>query len=47
MVSAPQGGQTSFSKSTLNKVVFLTNEVTIAIPNCVVHMGMPVTAKIA
>lgn len=46
MVSAPQGGQVSFSKSTLNKVAFLTSEVSIAIPNHALHMGMPVTAKI-
>lgn len=46
MVSAPQGGQISSSRSTLNKVVFLTNEVSIAIPNYAAHMCMPVTAKI-
>lgn len=38
--------RSSFSKSTMNKVVLLTSDVSIAIPNHAAHTGMPAAAEI-
>lgn len=45
-VSSP-AGKIRFSKLTMNQVVFLTSDLSIAVPNQAVHMGKLATAEIS